>query len=276
MKRVSSSSSGLVADKKQRSSGDKLCVALLNGESVEVAYGEEEKRMAFWEFLSTRLYPAFKGMMYWDAEEVSLRGARFLYNHKGPATVDMVGPETVVVGEGQQFAFNYENRLLKMGQIICDRSNYVLHGVRELGLGGVAMADGHGEYVGNAVERDSRVECCVCLDISPGWCGGNGLTDFCLGGCKHRFHRKCVGALTKPECPLCRQGFDFRDLVLFAFFQSVGAPRRIPVPEAPPPPRIPAQAPPRIPAQAARSAAEMRQASASAARARARALADVP
>ena len=239
------SSSDVGVDKKPRS-GDKLVVAMLNRESVEIAYGEEEKRMAFWEFLSKRLYPAFKGMMYWDAEEVSLRGARFLYNHKGPATVDMVGPETVVVGEGQQFAFNYENRLLRMGQIICDRSNYVVHGVLELGGPGAVLADGHGEYVGNAVERDSRVECCVCLDISPRWRGGNGLTDFCLGGCKHRFHRKCVGALTKPECPLCRQGFDFRDLVLFAFFQSV-APRRIPVPEAP-----------RIPAQAARSAAEMR------------------
>jgi hypothetical protein len=104
-------------DKKQRSGGDKLVVAMLNGgSSVEVAYGEEEKRMAFWEFLSKRLYPALKerGILYWDAEEVSLRGTRFFYNHKGPDTVDMVGPETVVVGEGQQFAFNYENRLRVM------------------------------------------------------------------------------------------------------------------------------------------------------------------
>ena len=252
-------------DKKHRRNNNdndkKLVVALMlnNGESsssVEIAYGEEEKQMAFWEFLSKRLSPAFKGMMYWDAAAVSLCGIRFFYEHQGPATVDMVGPETVVVGEGQRFAFNYENRLLKMGPIVlCDLSGkYVLYGVAEdtaEDVGVVVMADGYGEYVGNAVERDCRVECCVCLDIGPRGCGGNGLTDFCLGGCKHRFHRKCVGALTKPECPLCRQGFDFRDLVLFAFFQSL-----IPAPAAP-------QAPPRIPAQAARTAADeimMRQA----------------
>ena len=74
MKRVASSVAGCCVDKDKKarsdSSGDKLVVAMLNGESVEIAYGEEEKRMAFWEFLSKRLYPAFKGMMYWDAEEV--------------------------------------------------------------------------------------------------------------------------------------------------------------------------------------------------------------
>jgi hypothetical protein len=51
--------------------------------------------------------------------------------------------------------------------------------------------------------------------------GGNGLTNFCLGGCKHRFHCKCIGALQKAECLLCRQEFEFQDLIMFVFFKSL-------------------------------------------------------
>ena len=61
----------------------------------------------------------------------------------------------------------------------------------------------------------------MCLDIGPHSKGGNGLTNFCLSGCKHRFHHKCIGALSKAECPMCRKGFEFGDLVLFGFVKSL-------------------------------------------------------
>jgi hypothetical protein len=209
---------------------NKLVVHMLSGEHVEVAYGEEERQMAFWEYLTKRLYPAChkKYGLHWDAEKVSLRGVRFLYNTPpaGVIRIDLLGSEASVVNteEPKQFAFDYENRLLKMGEVIgsCGGGAVVLHGVLDVG-GGPLMGDGYNAYVGNAVEYDSRVECCVCLDILPRSKGGNGLTNFCLSGCKHRFHRKCIGALSKAECPMCRKGFEFGDLVLFGFFKSLAS-----------------------------------------------------
>jgi hypothetical protein len=215
---------------------NKLVVHMLSGERVEVAYGEEERQMAFWEYLTKRLYPAChkKYGLHWDAEKVSLRGVRFLYNTPPPVIrIDLSGDDEAVVVEEpkarhtkkQQYAFDYENRLLKMGEVIVVDSSHaaVLHGVLDVGGGGPLMGDGYNAYVGNAVEYDSRVECCVCLDILPRSKGGNGLTNFCLSGCKHRFHRKCIGALSKAECPMCRKGFEFGDLVLFGFFKSLSA-----------------------------------------------------
>jgi hypothetical protein len=64
--------------------------------------------------------------------------------------------------------FNYANRLLEMGQIICDPWNYVLFGILELGGPPALMVNGYIDAVGNVVGTlyDRRAECCV-WDITP-------------------------------------------------------------------------------------------------------------
>ncbi len=212
-----------------------ICIPTLSGyPECKFEYGEAERNMAFWEFLVERIYPVFQDRgLFWDSEGVSLRGWRFMYTYDGPEMCDLSVEPALVKRPGQHFMFDYGNRLLKLGRIFNEQSEVLkVCGVMELGGPPAVLADGYNAYVGNAVEYDSRVECCVCLDISPRVDGGSGLTNFCLSGCKHRFHRKCVGALQKAECPMCRQGFEFRDLVLFAFFKSL--PSSLPSSDAPP------------------------------------------
>ena len=71
---------------------------------------------------------------------------------------------------------------------------------------------------------DSRVECCVRLDISP---SGNALTNFARfagedagTGSIRNFHgdAECVGRLQKAEFTMFWQGLDVRDLIMLAFF----------------------------------------------------------
>jgi hypothetical protein len=105
----------VVGEKKEEDNEDKLVVKILNGGHVEVVYGAEEKGIAIWEYLSKRLYPAFKVLLngwrvYWDVYEVSLRGTHFMHMHfmhthlaRGSYdVVNLVGEleEVVAVGKG--------------------------------------------------------------------------------------------------------------------------------------------------------------------------------
>jgi hypothetical protein len=159
----------------------------------------------------------------------------------------LVGEEDdVLVGEvvmGKQYAFNYANRLLKMGDIATasgGREADAIHCV--LDIGGPPLAGHFSDLVGNAVERDVRVECAICLDLTPIRVGGMGLPNYVLRGCScytaasaavarqaavfgaedkgHRFHQECLARLPKKECPLCRAPFDRRDALCLSFTKA--------------------------------------------------------
>ena len=100
--------------------------------------------------------------------------------------------------------------------------------------------------MGNAVERDVRVECAICLDRMPIREGGMGLPNYVLRGCScytaasaavacqaavfgaedkgHRFHQECLARLPKKECPLCRAPFERRDALCLSFTKARLAP----------------------------------------------------
>ena len=65
--------------------------------------------------------------------------------------------------------------------------------------------------IGNTVERDRRIKCAICLDITQLGSGGSGLTNYVLLGCwcyhaatvggraeeGHSFHQECLVLLPK-------------------------------------------------------------------------------
>ena len=149
--------------------------------------------------------------------------------------------DDVLIGKvvmGKQYAFNYANRLLKMGDV-AGQSAAAIHCV--LDIGGPPLAGHFSDLVGNAVGRDVRVECAICLDMTPKREGGKGLANYVLMGCEcrkarfaggghrgaaaaqsagHWFHEECVARVPKRECPLCRSPFERRDALFLAFVRG--------------------------------------------------------
>ena len=149
--------------------------------------------------------------------------------------------DDVLIGKvvmGKQYAFNYANRLLKMGDV-AGQSAAAIHCVLAAeGRGGPPLAGHFSDLVGNAVGRDVRVECAICLDMTPKREGGKGLANYVLMGCEcrkaaapqsgghrggtdgHWFHEECVARVPKRECPLCRSPFERRDALFLAFVRG--------------------------------------------------------
>ena len=188
------------------------------GESgLRLPYGPRERSMLFCEYLRDVIYVelrdnAGRGYASLMDDGATVRGCLFHYN--APEVLDLSSSPSssegsVVVKPSKQYAFNYANRLLKMSDVIphgdCD-----IFCVKEIG-GPRTSEDGQVAECGNASARDVRVECAICLDISPINKGGNGLVNFALQGCpglggaeRHWFHQECLALLSTPKCPLCR------------------------------------------------------------------------
>ena len=186
---------------------------------LRLPYGPREREMLFCEYLRDVIYVelrdnAGRGYASLMDDGATVRGCLFHYN--APEVFELSdSPDSseVVVQPSKQYAFNHANRLLKMSDVIphgdCD-----IFGVKEIG-GPRTSEDGQTAECGNALARDVRMECAICLDISPLNKGGNGLVNFALQGCplqgqgddeskRHWFHQECLALLSTPKCPLCR------------------------------------------------------------------------
>jgi hypothetical protein len=215
-----------------------LKVKTLTGHTFKAVYGAKEREMQFWEYLRNVLYPLFakNATATLDDDKVSVIGCRFFLNCW--PTMSFFAPSSgsqserplagdddeVLVGEvvkGKQYAFNYANRLLKMGDVATTASVHCV-----LDIGGPPPAGHFSELVGNAIEQDVQVECAICLDLTPIREGGKGLPNYVLRGCScytaasqpslapgtllgedkgHQFHQdsECLALLPKKECLLC-------------------------------------------------------------------------
>ena len=261
-----------------------LKVKTLTGVTMDAVYGAKERDMQFWEYLQNVLYPLFASMgARLEDDKVSVVGCRFFLNcgptmsfSAPPQSAAFGGPslreppsagedDDVLIGKvvmGKQYAFNYANRLLKMGDVAAQpaaeggplRGGAAIHCV--LDIGGPPLAGHFSDLVGNAVGRDVRVECAICLDMTPKREGGKGLANYVLMGCEcrkaryagsggesgghraaqsagpsaadgHWFHEECVARVPKRECPLCRSPFERRDALFLAFVRGRLAGQRL-------------------------------------------------
>ena len=232
-----------------------LKVKTLTGVTMDAVYGAKEREMQFWEYLQNVLYPLFASMgARLEDDKVSVVGCRFFLNC-GP-TMSFSAPQSaagqrpslraagedddVLIGKvvmGKQYAFNYANRLLKMSDVVTQPEGAAaIHCV--LDIGGPPLAGHFSDLVGNAVGRDVRVECAICLDMTPKREGGKGLANYVLMGCEcrkaapsnrgaaaaqsagHWFHEECVARVPKRECPLCRSPFERRDALFLTFVRG--------------------------------------------------------
>ena len=207
------------------------------GESgLRLPYGPRERSMLFCEYLRDVIYVELRdnggrGYASLMDDGATVRGCLFHYN--APEVLELSdSPDSsssgeVVVQPSKQYAFNHANRLLKMSDVIphgdCD-----IFGVKEIG-GPRTSEDGQTAECGNALARDVRVECAICLDISPINKGGNGLVNFALQGCpglgddeskRHWFHQECLALLSTPKCPLCRAPFASQDQMCLLFTKA--------------------------------------------------------
>jgi hypothetical protein len=100
-----------------------------------------------------------------------------------------------------QVIFNRENRSKLLGELIPPGS--VLE--RKMNC------DHKKTLHGNAVRGDLTHECGICYGTA------DGMTNFELGNCAHRFHAECFSRFVKAtsnntwKCPLCRGAFSDQD-----------------------------------------------------------------
>jgi hypothetical protein len=164
------------------------------GESgLRLPYGPRERSMLFCEYLRDVIYVELcdnvgRGYASLMDDGATVRGCLFHYNapevldlSSSPSESPSSSEGSVVVQPSKQYVFNYANRLLKMSDVI-PRGDCDIYGVKEIG-GPRTSEDGQTAECGNASARDVRVECAICLDISPLNKGGNGLVNFALLGC---------------------------------------------------------------------------------------------